>query len=144
MHLQAPHCASCGAPIDVPVGAQRVTCAFCQTTLVVQAHAVSTFQARPRVAAAQSKAPPFPEPDATLRNWAVPRFELSLVEQVIPNAVPEVFAGFELPSERFAFVSLRVVDAEGQPQPVPLTRAFEALRESLANDLDPGDRKSVV
>lgn len=138
MRLQAPHCAACGAPIDVPVGASRVTCTYCQTTLVVEAHAVSTFHAPPKPQSAKSKAPPFPEPDATLRNWAVPRFELSLVEQAIPGAVPEVFAGFELPEERFAFVSMRVVDTEGAPVNVPLGKAFDALKQSLENDADPG------
>lgn len=138
MHLQAPHCPSCGAPIDVPVGAQRVTCGFCQTTLVVHEHAVSTHHAPPRPAPEKAKAPPYPEPDATLRNWAVRRFELSLIEQPIAGAVPEVFAGFELPDERFAFVSLRVVDASGAPVATPLEGALRALSDSLASDADPG------
>ncbi|MBL8919608.1 MAG: hypothetical protein JNJ54_12145 [Myxococcaceae bacterium] len=138
MHLQAPHCPSCGAPIEVPVGAERVTCTFCQTTLVVHAQAVSTHHATQRPAAAQAKAPPFPEPDATLRNWAVRRFELSLIEQPIPGAVPEVFAGFELPEARFAFVSLRAVDTAGVPVATPLEAALQALSDSLAADADPG------
>jgi LSD1 subclass zinc finger protein len=138
MRLQAPHCPSCGAPVDVPPGAERVVCSFCQTTLVVEAHAVSTRGAAPRHAPEKSKAPPFPEPEATLRNWAVPRFELSLIEQPIPGAVPEVFAGLELPDERFAFISLRIVDADGAPVAVSLQPAFDALTSSLQNDGDPG------
>lgn len=138
MRLQAPHCPSCGAPVDVPPGAERVVCAFCQTSLVVEAHAVSTRGALPRPAPEKAKAPPFPEPEATLRNWAVPRFEVSLIEQPIPGAVPEVFAGLELPDDRFAFVSLRVVDAEGAPVAVSLQPAFDALSSSLQNDGDPG------
>jgi len=124
--------------VGVPPGAERVVCAFCQTSLVVEAHAVSTRGAVPRHATEKAKAPPFPEPEATLRNWAVPRFELSLIEQPIPGAVPEVFAGLELPEDRFAFISLRVVDAEGAPVAVSLQPAFEALTSSLQNDGDPG------
>ncbi|MBE2252966.1 MAG: hypothetical protein IAE78_25765 [Myxococcus sp.] len=138
MHLQAPHCPSCGAPVDVPPGAARVTCAFCQTTLVVEAHAVSTRHTAPRPSTEKAKAPPFPEPEATLRNWAVPRFELSLIEQPIPGAAPEVFAGLELPEDRFAFLSMRVVDAEGEALTVKLDGAFEALTTSLRDDGDPG------
>ncbi len=138
MRLQAPHCPSCGAPVDVPPGVERVACAFCQTSLVVEAHAVSTRGAAPRHEPEPAKAPPFPEPEATLRNWSVPRFELSLIEQSIPGVVPEVFAGLELPDERFAFISMRVVDAEGEPVAVALQPAFEALSSSLQNDGDPG------
>lgn len=138
MTLQAPHCPSCGAPVDVPPRASRVTCAFCSATLVVEAHAVSTTGHVPKPAPAEAKAPPFPEPEATLRNWAVPRFEVSLIEQVIPGAVPEIFAGIELAEERFAFISMRVADAKGAPVAVELGPAFEALRRSLEDDLDPG------
>jgi hypothetical protein len=67
-----------------------------------------------------------------------PRFELSVVEQRIPNAMPELFAGIELADERFAFISLRVVDKDGRPMAHPLTAAFEALRASLEADGDPG------
>jgi hypothetical protein len=138
MRLQAPHCAACGAPIDVPVGAARVTCTYCSTTLVIEDHAVSTFHAPPRPAPAEQRAPPFPEPDATLRSWAVPRFEVSLIEQSIPGAAHEVFAGVELPLERFAFVCLRVVDSHGAAVNVPLADAFAALKQSLEDDADPG------
>lgn len=138
MRLQAPHCPSCGAPIDVPVGVARVTCGYCQTSLVVEAESVST-RGHPRPAPAEPpEHPPFPEPDATLRNWAVPRFELSLIEQPIPESVPEIFAGFELPEERFCFLSMRLVDAEGAAVKAPLDAAFAAVKSSLENDGDPG------
>ncbi len=138
MRLQAPHCPSCGAPVEVPPGASRVSCAYCQTNLVVEAESVSTRGYHGPPPAKEAKAPPFPEPEATLRNWAVPRFEVSLIEQLVPESVPEVFAGFELPEQRFAFVSMRVADGDGVPQPVSLDAAFAELRESLENDRDPG------
>lgn len=122
----------------MPVGVSRVTCGYCQTSLVVEAEAVSTRGYHGPPPAKEAKAPPYPEPEATLRNWAVPRFEVSLIEQQVPEAVPEIFAGFELPEQRFAFVSMRVADADGVPQPVPLTAAFDVLRESLEADQDPG------
>ena len=81
---------------------------------------------------------PYPEPDATLWAKAFPRFELSVIEQRIPGAMPELFAGIELADERFAFISLRVVDKNGRPLAHPLDAAFEALRESLESDGDPG------
>lgn len=138
MMLQAPHCPSCGAPVEVPVGASRVTCGYCQTSLVVGSQAISTIGAVPRAAQPKAKAPPFPEPDATLRNWQVGRFEISLVEQPIPGSVPEVFAGFEAGEGRFAFVSMRLVDADGVVLRGALDAAFGALRTSLEHDADPG------
>jgi len=116
----------------------RVTCSYCQTSLVVEAESVSTHGYHRPPPAEPPEHPPFPEPDATLRNWAVPRFELSLIEQPIPDSVPEIFAGFELPEERFCFLSMRVVDADGHPQKVSLNGAFDEVKSSLENDGDPG------
>ena len=139
MQIQAPHCPSCGAPIDVPEQAARVTCAYCSAVLVIEAERVSTRNPRPQHRPAEEDdEAPYAEPDATLWTKVSPRFELSVIEQKMPNAVPELFAGLELADERFAFVSLRVVDKDGRPLAHPLEPAFEALRASLEEDGDPG------
>lgn len=139
MRIQAPHCPSCGAPIDVPEGAARVTCSYCSSSLVIEAERISTRKPKAALApATEDDESPYPEPDATLWAKVYPRFELSVIEQRIPNTVPEWFAGLELADERFAFISLRVVDREGRPLPHPLDAAFEALRSSLEADGDPG------
>ncbi|MDP1829312.1 MAG: hypothetical protein Q8L48_38965 [Archangium sp.] len=139
MQIQAPHCPSCGAPIEVPQGATRATCAYCATLLVIEAERVSTRRPRPEPRPSEEDdETPYPEPDATLWAKVFPRFELSVIEQRIPNAMPELFAGIELADERFAFISLRVVDKDGRPLAHSLDGAFEALRESLEADGDPG------
>lgn len=141
MRIQALHCPSCGAPLDVPPGAPRATCAFCHAVLVVEHERVSTSRgARPAAAPPQDDAAPapYPEPDVTLSTWVAPRFELSFLEQPVPNAPPEVFAGFELGDQRFALVYLRVVDDQGQGVQHDLAPAFEALKTSLESDADPG------
>ncbi|MBL8910904.1 MAG: hypothetical protein JNM17_09405 [Archangium sp.] len=141
MRIQAPHCASCGAPIDVPVGAARVTCGYCNTVLVIEEERVSTRRQRsdpPRAGTEEDDEAPYPEPDATLWAKVFPRFELSIIEQKIPQAVPETFAGIELGDERFAFISMRVVDKDGKPLAFDLTAAFDSLRTSLEDDGDPG------
>jgi LSD1 subclass zinc finger protein len=141
MRIQAPHCPACGAPLDVPVGAERVTCGYCTTSLVIEAERVSTRRQRPerqRPGTEEDDEVPFQEPDATTWAKVYPRFELSIIEQKIPQAAPELFAGLELGEERFAFVSMRVVDKDGKPLAHDLGAAFEALRASLEEDGDPG------
>lgn len=138
MRLQALHCPSCAAPLDVPVGAQRVTCAFCGMSLVVEAERVSTHRPAPAPRPEPEATAPFPEPDATLFSWEGQRFELSTIEQRIPGAVPEVFAGVELDGQRFALVVLRVVDKDGRALAHDLAPAFAALKASLVEDGDPG------
>lgn len=139
MQIQAPHCPSCGAPIEIPEGAARATCAYCATSLVIEQERVSTRKPKPEARPLEEDdEAPYPEPDATLWAKVFPRFELSVIEQRIPHAVPELFAGIELADERFAFISLRVVDKDGRPLAHPLEPAFEALRESLEADGDPG------
>src|SRR3954471_8688970 len=139
MQLQAPHCPSCGAPIEIPEGAARATCTYCSTMLVIEQERVSTRKPKPAPAPLEEDdEAPYPEPDATLWAKVFPRFELSVVEQRIPQAVPELFAGIDLADERFAFISLRVVDKDGRPIAHALDLAFEALKESLEADGDPG------
>lgn len=139
MQIQAPHCPSCGAPLELPEGAARATCAYCATMLVIEQERVSTRKPKaPATPHEEDDETPYPEPDATLWAKVFPRFELSVIEQRIPQAVPELFAGIELAEERFAFISLRVVDKDGRPIAHPLDLAFESLRESLEADGDPG------
>lgn len=122
----------------MPVGAERVTCSYCNSALVVHEERVSTRRAPPPRSAADDEETPYPQPDATLWTRESPRFELSVIEQKIPDTVPELFSGVELGEDRFAFVSLRVVDREGRPVAHPLDSAFAALKTSLEDDGDPG------
>lgn len=139
MRIQAPHCPSCGAPLSVPEDVARVTCTYCNTSLVIEDERVSTRmpRAEPRPHDDDDETP-YPEPDATLWAHVYPRFELSVIEQKIPQAVPELFAGLQLADDRFAFVSMRVVDRDGRPVVHSLDAAFTSLRASLEEDGDPG------
>jgi hypothetical protein len=105
-----------------------VGCAYCGRTLIVEDDA-SRVRTTPRHAP-QEQEQKVLEPEATLSNWVSSRFELSVIEQKVPNAPPEVFTGFELGEGRFALVSLRGA-SELEP-------AFEALKTSLQADADPG------
>jgi hypothetical protein len=143
VRLQAFHCPSCGAPIDVPEHAARVTCAYCSASLVIDGARVSGHR---QLAPSEKlpERPSYPEPDVTLSTWEAPRFELSFLEQLI-EAPPQVFACFELPEARFAMVWLRVVDErQAARTDVPLDAAFAALRASLTEDLDPGLAANVA
>lgn len=140
IRIQALHCPSCGAPLDVPPGAPRATCAFCHAVLAVEHERVSTTRAQQPPTERKPEEPiaPYPEPDVTLSSFVAPRFELSFLEQPIPDAPPEVFAGFELGDQRFALAYLRVVDAHGAGVTTDLAGAFAALKDSLEADADPG------
>ena len=140
MRIQALHCPSCGAPLDAPPGAPRVTCGYCHAVLVVEHERVSTSRspAAPRPRVDGEAVQPYPEPDVTLSTWVAPRFELSFLEQAISHAPPEVFAGLELAGQQFALCYLRVVDDEGRGVAVELGPAFEELKTSLEADADPG------
>lgn len=140
MRLQAPHCPACGAPLEVPEGAARVTCAYCAAPLVVEdgAHRLRGRRAPPPAPEAEAEPRPYEEPEAVLYDRPFPRFELSAVEQKIPGAAPEVFMALELEAERFAVVQLRCADAAGRPRAHDLGAATAALTDSLAQDFDPG------
>lgn len=141
MRLQAPHCPSCGAPLTVPERAARVTCGFCAATLVVEEEAHRVRGKRQPVPPTEEQQPqdaPYDEPEAVLYDKPFPRFELSAIEQKIPEATPDVFMALELDDQRFAVVQLRCVDAEGQPKAHDLGAAARALTDSLAQDFDPG------
>jgi hypothetical protein len=104
----------------------------------VEGERVSAHRAPPAAPPEREEKPLFPEPDATLWTREAPRFELSTVEQKIPEAIPDVFSGVELADDRFALVSLRAVDNDGAPAKVALEAAFAALKTSLESDGDPG------
>ena len=138
MRIQAPHCPACGAPLSVPENVARLSCSYCETLLIIEDERVSTRRPAPPKPPDADDEAPYPEPDATLWAKVFPRFELSVIEQRIPQAVPELFAGIELAQERFAFISLRVVDRDGRPLVHSLDEAFVALKTSLEDDGDPG------
>ena len=143
MHLQAPHCPSCGAPLDVPEGDTRVTCEYCGRQLVVH----DTRVTAPRIPAAPEPAAeeaPFPEPDATSYSRESPRFELSVIEQLVGDERREIFSPVDLTEDRFALVSLRAVDADGASVAADLSAGADALRESLEADGDPGLAANVA
>jgi LSD1 subclass zinc finger protein len=139
MRLQAPHCPACGAPLEVPEGASRVTCGYCAASLVVENAAHTVRGKRPAAPPeAEPEAKAYDEPEAVLYDKPFPRFELSAIEQKIAGAVQEVFMALELAEQRFCVVQLRCVDGEGKPRLHDLRAATEALTDSLAQDFDPG------
>src|SRR5690349_12588271 len=133
MRLSTPHCPSCGGPIDVPRGARHVACSYCSAGLTVHDDHVST-----EVKEEDPATPSRSEPNATLWTTETKHFQLSLMEQRVTGVVPELFRGVSVDDERFAFVSLRVVDRDGRPVDHPLDAAFNALHASLLADGDPG------
>ncbi len=137
MRLQAFHCPSCAGSLDIKPGAGRVKCSYCGNTLVVEDNAVSSSP-RDRVAREEADKPDYPEPGATLSTREAARFEMSVIEQKIPEGSPDRFASIELGEERFALVYLRHVDAKGQPVAYDLDKPFETLKGSLETDGDPG------
>jgi hypothetical protein len=145
MRLQAFHCPSCGAPLDLASHPAHVTCTYCSASLIIDGARVSGHRPLPPTDPDQGAREPFPEPDVTLSTWQAPRFELSFLEQPVDSAPPQVFACFELPDARFAMVWLRVVDQQRLARTdVPLDEAFAALRTSLTDDLDPGLAANVA
>ena len=144
MRIQALHCPSCGAPLEAPPGEARATCGYCHAVLVVHDERVSTSRPPTPAKTAQSEVQPYPEPNVTLSTWVAPRFELSFLEQLIVDAPPEVFAGFELADQKFALCYLRVVDGDGRGLTVELGPAFEVLKGSLETDADPGLAANVA
>lgn len=124
MALRAYFCPCCGARLDPP--SQRVVaCAYCDARLEADVEHVT----------GQAPAAEMAQPEARLSQWTAPRFEVSLLEQTLEPS-PELFIPVELPEDRFALVSLRVVDAKDRALEHPLP--LDAIRESLAEEPDPG------
>ena len=126
-----PHCPSCALPLprsDVGV------CPGCHVPLLGEAGRISTRKA-PVVTDDES---PAAEPDATLLQHRFARFELSVLEQHLPQTLPERFEAMPLSGDRVAVVTLRVVDRDGKPVPQPLDEAVQQMRTSLEDDADPG------
>jgi len=144
MRIQALHCPSCGAPLGAVPEEPQTTCGYCHAVLRVDHERVSTSRATDAFAAPKKQddeVEPYAEPEVTLSTWVAPRFELSFLEQPIPGAPHEVFAGFELADQKFAVCYLRVIDDEGRgvrAGKVELGPAFEVLKASLEADADPG------
>ncbi|MEK7469114.1 MAG: hypothetical protein AAB074_17205 [Planctomycetota bacterium] len=137
MRLQAFHCPSCAGSLDIKPGAGRVKCSYCGNTLVVEDNAVSSSP-REWTRHEDADKPEYPEPGATLYTREAARFEMSVIEQKIPEGSPDRFAHVELGEERFALVYLRNVDDKGKPVSSDLDRPFETLKASLETDGDPG------
>ncbi|MCA9795618.1 MAG: zinc ribbon domain-containing protein [Candidatus Eremiobacteraeota bacterium] len=131
MRLHALYCPGCGAPIN-PGDDHQVTCSYCGSVLVVQRFSVR--QTSPGTPNEQVQSP-LP---AELSQMVTGRFELSLLDQVVPGAGPEWFRPLELDQGRFALAYLRLVDADGQSLARPSEDAFAVLTASLQEDSDPG------
>lgn len=132
MILRALYCPSCGARLDLDPGARKLTCSYCEGTLLVQPEEIR------HVAAPQIPEEPYHPPDSRLFQHRTDRFELSVLEQLIPGAGSEVFAPVPLDGGRFAIYFLRLVDPKGRSLPQDPRPAARRLEESLQEDADPG------
>ncbi len=124
MALRAYFCPCCGARLEPPT-ARLVACAYCDARLEADVEHVSGQASHAEVA----------QPEARLSQWTAPRFEVSVLEQV-ESPAPEAFLPLELPEERFALVSLRVVDVLDRA--LEHTLPLEVIRASLEEEPDPG------
>lgn len=138
MRLQSFHCPSCAGSLDIKPGAGRVKCSYCGNTLVVEDNAVSSSPRERERERQEADKPEYPEPGATLHSREAARFEMSVIEQKIPEGVPDRFTHVELGDDRFALVYLRHIDAKGAPVEGDLNAPFETLKASLETDGDPG------
>jgi len=112
-----------------------VTCGYCRLNLSIERDRITSPRARPGEEAAE---PAFEQPEATLSSRESPRFELSVLEQPIAGAPAQLWRGVDLSGDRFAFIELRLIDAERHPVAGELEALFEAARDSLQDDGDPG------
>ncbi len=131
----ALYCPGCGAPL-AEVEAQRAKCDYCSCYLVIEPGLIRQERGGRRMAE------PSPGLESDLPSQLVshrtPRFELSLLEQLVPDSGPEWFRPLELEEERFALLYLRLVDAESQPLEKDPEPTFRVLEASLRQDEDPG------
>ncbi len=87
MNLQALYCPGCGAPVD-PGEANRTSCGYCGSVLEVRQRKVI------QVAISETQAVEYDLddlPPATLWSSENGRFELSVLEQEIPETLPDGF-----------------------------------------------------
>lgn len=139
MLLRVPYCPSCGARLAPPPGASRVTCEYCAGTVLIEAEQVRHLVQRRREAKADPEvSEDYLPPDSRLFQHRTERFELSVLEQVIPEAGREAFAPVPLEGGRFAIYYLRLVDDKGRSLPDDPAAACERLTSSLEEDGDPG------
>ena len=144
MRLQAFHCPSCAARLDIKAGASRIKCDYCGGTLVVEGETVSSQGPHARQQAAEADKSDYPEPGATLYTREAARFEMSVIEQRIPEGIPDRFTHLELGDERFALVYVRHLDSQGAPVAGDVETPFQALKGSLEADGDPGLAANVA
>lgn len=135
MILRALYCPSCGARLEAEPGARKLTCTYCEGSLLVEPEEVRHV-ARPP--ATHKPEDPYAPPDSRLFQHRTDRFELSVLEQLIPEAGREVFAPVPLDEGRFAIYYLRLTDEKGRSLPRDPRPAAERLAASLAEDSDPG------
>lgn len=135
MNLKAYYCPGCGASVDPEVGATRVACAYCGSTLevgqrkIVQVMISDTHAAEHHL----DELPP-----AALWSTETGRFELSVLDQEIPGSLPDGFFPLSLSQGRFALVYLRLTDDKERTRAADLTPVREVLREHLEDEEDPG------
>ncbi len=132
--IRAFYCPACGAPLD-PGEATRTTCGYCGSVLEIQRRQVTQTQ-RPDSGAAPSEGPPLPL--ASLISVQTGRFELSIMEQLVPNTPPDGFFPLVLPDERFALAFLRLVDENNKTKVGDLDSLCRVITQSLSDEEDPG------
>lgn len=136
MILRAFYCPSCGARLELEPGVRKLTCSYCEGAILVEPEEVRHVARPPQGEHAPED--PYTPPDSRLFQHRTDRFELSVLEQLIPEAGREVFAPVPLDGGRFAIYYLRLVDEKGRSLPQDPRPAADRLAASLQEDGDPG------
>lgn len=134
MRVSALYCPGCGAPVT-ETGGGRSHCEYCSSYLVIQPGLVRQEKGQTQKSEASPVSSPLPSQLISLRTA---RFELSLLEQLVPTSGPEWFRPLELTGERFALIYLRLVDEKGNPLEKDPEPTFSVMEASLLRDGDPG------
>ncbi len=108
-------------------------CSYCDSQLLFSPQVLMQKKVSPRKDMARLS--PLP---ASLSQYETPRFELSMLEQTVPNSGPEWFHPCKLEDESFALLYMRLVDEDKRALPWNPKEAFGVLLESLIDDQDPG------
>ena len=132
MRVSALYCPGCGAPVAETSGG-RGHCEYCSCHLVIQPGLVR----QDKLGRSEEVQVSSPLP-AQLVSHRTSRFELSLLEQLVPHSGPEWFRPLELSGERFALIYLRLVDEKGHPLEKAPEPTFSVMESSLKADGDPG------
>lgn len=134
LSVRAVYCPACGAPLD-PGEATRMTCGYCGSVLEIQHRKITQTQ-RPEPELGGRETHPLPLAD--LISTQTGRFELSILEQVVPNTPPDGFFPLTLQGGRFALAFLRLVDEKDKTKFGDLDQLCEVSKESLSDEEDPG------